>query len=158
MDAITERHDVVMNNGAPRTAPVLGLLVPVAPEQPVQVMLVPRTSAGFSDAIGGGLLDDALTGACEGGRFGVYLDCERETKALAANDRACVLLARLGVVERAVLAGLLGDTLIVGIDARGGDCDLPAGVLVAACQAEPRVTVDVDADLDTDVHVPRTGT
>lgn len=154
---ITEGNgDVVMDNVVPRTAPVLGLLVPAELEQSVHVVLVPRSSVGFSDAIGGGLLDDTLTGACEGGRFGVYLDLDREAKTLAANNRAAVLLVRLGHLERAVLAGLRGDALIVGIDTRGGDRDVPAGVLVAACQAEPRIAVDVDADLDTrgDVYAP----
>ena len=46
----------------------------------------------------------------------------------------------------------IGDDLLVGIDARDGDCDIPAGVLVAACQAEQRVTVDVDPDVG--VYVP----
>lgn len=139
-----------MNNRAPKTAPVLGLLVPADPEQPTQVLLVPHSSAGFSDAIGGGLLDDALTGTCEGGRFCVYLDSERETKTLTANDRATVLITRLGHLKPAVLAGLRGHALIVGIDARNGDCDIPAGVLVAACQTQPQVTVDMS--LDTDVY------
>jgi hypothetical protein len=135
-----------------RTAPVLALLVPAETRQPVSVVLVRASSVAFSDTIGGGLLDDALTGACEGGRYGVCLDLDREAKNLAANDRAAVLLVRLGRVERAVLAGLRGDALLVGIDVRGGDCDIPAGVLVAACQAEQRVTVDVD--LDSGVYVP----
>ena len=40
----------------------IGLLVPAEPSRPVGVVLVPRSSVGISDAIGGGLLDDALTG------------------------------------------------------------------------------------------------
>lgn len=136
----------------PRTAPVLGLLVPAETRQPVSVVLVWASSVAFSDAIGGGLLDDALTGVCEGGRYGVYLDLDREAKDLPANDRAAVLLTRLGRVERAVLAGLRGDALLVGIDVRGGDCDIPAGVLVAACRSVQRVTVDVD--LGSSVYVP----
>lgn len=135
-----------MDNVAPKVAPVLGLLLPAEPGQPVRVVLVPQSSVAFSDAIGGGLLDDAFTGVCEGGQFGVYLDLDRDAKDLAANDRAAVLLVRLGLVERAVLAGLRGDVLIVGIDAQGGDCDVPAGALVAACQTEPRVVVKVDPD------------
>jgi hypothetical protein len=126
-----------------RTAPVLALLVPADAGQPVNVVLVAASSVAFSDAIGGGLLDDALTGACEGGRYGVYLDLDREAKNLPANDRVTVLLVRLGRVERAVLAGLRGDALLVGINDRGGDCDIPAGVLVATCQVEQRATVDV---------------
>jgi hypothetical protein len=63
-------------------------------------------------------------------------------KGLPGNDRAAVLLARLGEVDRQRLAGLRGDALVVGIDVRGGDCDVPAGVLVVACQARQRLVVD----------------
>jgi hypothetical protein len=145
-------HEREAVDAGPRTAPVLGLLVPAEAGHPVRVVLVAASSVAFSDAIGGGLLDDALTGVCEGGRYGVYLDLDREAKNLAPNDRAAVVLVRLGRVERAVLAGLRGDALLVGIDARGGDCDIPAGVLVAACRAEQRVTVEVDPDVG--VYVP----
>jgi hypothetical protein len=104
----------------PRTAPVLGLQVPAETRRPVSVVLVRASSVAFSNAIGGGILDDALTGACEGGRYGVYLDLDRETKNLPANDRAAVLLARLSRVDRAVLAGLRGDTLFVGTTSGAG--------------------------------------
>jgi hypothetical protein len=143
-----ERETV--DGASPRTAPVLGLLVPAEPGLPVRLVLVEASSVAFSDAIGGGLLDDALTGACEGGRYGVYLDLDREAKDLPANDRATVLLVRLGRADRAVLAGLRGDALLVGVDVRGGDCDLPAGVLVDACRAGQRITVG-DC-LDTGTH------
>jgi hypothetical protein len=137
---------VLTNEVGPRVAPVLGLVVPAEVKEPVSMALVAASSVAFSDAIGGGLLDDAMVGVCEGGRFGVYLDLERETKQLPPNDRAAVLLARLGQVNRALLAGLRGDALAVGIDARGGDCDIPAGVLVAACQVGQRITVGADLD------------
>jgi hypothetical protein len=123
---------------------VLGLLVPADLAAPVSVVLVRASAVGFSDTIGGGLLDDGLTGACEGGRFGVYLDAERTAKGLPGNDRAAVLLVRLGEVDRARLGGLRGDALAVGIDVRGGDCDVPAGVLVAACQAGQRLVAGTD--------------
>jgi hypothetical protein len=145
-------NDPEVTDARVRTAPILGLLVPAETRRPVSVVLVRASSVAFSDAIGGGLLDDALAGACEGGRYGVYLDLDREAKNLPANDRAAVLLARLGRVERAVLAGLRGDALLVGIGVRGGDCDIPAGVLVAACRATQRVTVDVDPDIG--LYVP----
>lgn len=120
----------------------------------VSVTLVAASSVAFSDAIGGGLLDDALVGVCEGGRFGVYLDLDREARDLPPNERAAALLARLGQVDRQLLVGLRGDALVVGVDARGGDRDLPAGVLVAACRAGRRVTVT--ADLDRDTPLPST--
>jgi hypothetical protein len=121
----------------------------------VTLVRVKRTAAAVSDTIGGGLLDDGTTGVCEGGRFGVYLDADRQAKGLPLNDRAAVLLARLGPIDRDRLAGLFGDALVVGIDTRGGDCDVPAGVLVAACQAGQRPVVDTD--LGAPEFVPRCG-
>lgn len=135
-----------------RVAAVLALLVPAEGKAPVSVVLVRASSVAFSDLIGGGLLDDTVAGVCEGGRFGVYLDADREAKDLPANDRAAVLLVRLGHTDRALLAGLCGDALVVGIDVRGGDCDVPAGVLVAACQAGARPVVDTV--LGADLYVP----
>ena len=130
---------------SPRVAPVLGLLVPAEVTAPVTVVLVRASSAAFSDTIGGGLLDDdTVPGVCEGGTFGVYLDAEREAKNLPPNDRVAVLLARLGHTDRAQLTGLRGDALVVGIDVRGGDSDVPAGVLVAACQAGQHPAMDTD--------------
>lgn len=99
------------------------------------------------DAIGGDLLDDPLTGTCGSGRFEVYLDQNRWDGGLPPDDRAAVLLARLGRTGREVLAGVRGDALVVGIDVRGGDGDVPVGVLAAVCRAEQRVTVTVDPDL-----------
>ena len=133
----------------PRRSPVLALVTPADARQPVRVVLVRPSSVAFSDAIGGGLLDDALVGVCEGGRFGVYLDLDRETEDLPANDRAATLLARLGHTDWQRTAGLLGDALVVGVDVRGGDCDVPTGVLVAACRAGHRVTVPPGAAGDT---------
>lgn len=129
--------------GVPRRSPVIALVAPADMSQPFEVVLVQPSSVAFSDVIGGGLLDEALVGVCEGGRFEVYLDRDRRTKDLAVNDRAAALLARLGYAEQNLLGGLRGDTL-VGVDTRGGDCDVPSGVLVAACQSRQRVTVHVD--------------
>lgn len=134
----------VLGEGGPRIGPVLALRVPADAGEPVSVVLVRPSAVALSDALGGGLLDDAFVGSCEGGRFGVYLDEERVAKNLPGNDRAAVLTARLGQVDRSWLADLRGDAVIVGVDVRGGDCDIPAGVLVAACQGELGVTVELD--------------
>ncbi len=50
-------------------------------------------------------------------------------------DQAAVLSARLGKVDRAWLAGLRGHALILGLDTRLDDTDVPAGVVFAAWQA-----------------------
>jgi hypothetical protein len=130
---------------AVRRSFVLALAVPADGKRSVEVVLVASSSVAFSDVIGGGLVDDVVTGVCEGDLFEVYLDAEREAKGLPTNNRAAVLLTRLGHEERNLLAGLRGDVLVVGLDPRGSDADLPAGVLVAACQSGLRVDVDMDA-------------
>ena len=128
----------------PRIGPVLALRVPADDGEPVTVVLVRPSSVALSDAIGGGLIDDALVGGCEGDRFGLYLDEERVAKNLPPNDRAAVLLVRLGHTDREWLAGLCGDAVIVGVDGRGGDCDVAAEVLVAACGGGFDVTIELD--------------
>lgn len=139
----TRPDDRVRGGCGPRIGPVLALRVPADVGEPVTVVLVRPSSVALSDAIGGGLIDDALVGVCEGGRFGIYLDDERAAKRLTPNDRAAVLSIRLGHTDREWLAGLRGDAVIVGVDGRGGDCDVPAGILVAGCGGGFDVTVEL---------------
>jgi hypothetical protein len=111
--------------------------------EPAAVVLVMPTAAALSHTVGGGLLDDGFVGSCEGGRYGVYLDAERVGKGLPLNDRAAVLSVRLGHADRQWLANLRGDALLVGVSGRGGDGDVPAGVLVAACLGGQAVSVEM---------------
>jgi hypothetical protein len=92
------------------------------------------SAVALSEAIGGGLLDEAWCGEVGRSGFTVYLDDDRVVKGLAANQRAAVLSARLGNVERDWLASLRGDALVLGRDARLDDTDVPARVLSAAWQ------------------------
>jgi hypothetical protein len=53
------------------------------------------TASELSDAIGGGLLEDALIGDVVGAGCTFTLDGHRATKGLPRKDRAAVLSARL---------------------------------------------------------------
>jgi hypothetical protein len=88
-------------------------------------------AAALSDAIGGGLLDEALHGTYLTDEFTVYLNDHRLIAPLPANDRAATLSARMGYTDRRWLAGLRGDALLLG---RGNhdDEDVPASIVNAA--------------------------
>jgi hypothetical protein len=65
----------------------------------------------------------------------MLLDEHRTPKGLRGNQRAAVLAARLGHVNRAWLADLRGDALIVGCGRGWADTDVPGGVIDAAAQS-----------------------
>ncbi|MGL5867098.1 MAG: hypothetical protein ACRCYX_14745 [Dermatophilaceae bacterium] len=106
--------------------------VPAHPDESVSVVTVAVSAVALSDAIGGGLLDDSVQGTADGGRYVMYLDEERVAKGLPDNPRAASLAVRLGHVDRTWLADLRGDVLVVGCTVRGGDLDVPRGVVAAA--------------------------
>jgi hypothetical protein len=114
---------------------VLALRVPADRRNPLAVVRVAASAAAFSDVIGGGFLDDALDGSVEGHCYVVFLDEHRVAKGLPDNQRAAVLAARLGHVNRQWLADLRGDALIVGCGRGGVDVDVPGAVVDAAHQA-----------------------
>ncbi|HET9657759.1 MAG TPA: hypothetical protein VFP72_20575 [Kineosporiaceae bacterium] len=94
----------------------------------------------MSDAIGGGLLEDALTGERDGFGYAFYVDEHRVAKGLPRNDRAAVLSARLGHVTRAWLADLRGDVLVLGCDSHLDDVSVPRPVVDAAVRSGLFVT------------------
>lgn len=114
---------------------VLGLRVPADNEQRVEVLELKLTAAAFSDAIGGGLLEESLHGEADRKTYIVYLDEQRVAKGLPGNQRAALLAARLGHVHRDWMAELRGDVLILGCDRRLNDADVPDGVMEAAFRA-----------------------
>lgn len=114
---------------------VLGLRIPLDATRSVTLALLRRSAAGLSSAIGGRLLEEALHGDCGGQGYTFYLDERRVTKGLAGNERAAVLAARLGYVDREWLADLRGDVLVLGCDGRLDDANVPQGVLEAASRA-----------------------
>jgi hypothetical protein len=114
---------------------VLVLRVPADYLTPVELVRLAASAAAFSDVIGGGFLDDALDGSVDGHSYVVFLDEHRVAKGLPHNQRAAVLAARLGHVNRQWLADLHGDALIVGSGRGGVDVDVPGAVVDAAHQA-----------------------
>ncbi len=108
------------------------LRVPADEVTPVGLVRVAASAAAFSDALGGRFLDDALDGCVDGAGYVVLLDEHRVAKGLPGNQRAAVLAARLGHVNRAWLADLRGDALVLGCGPGGSDVDVPGGVIDAA--------------------------
>ncbi|MBI1759111.1 MAG: hypothetical protein HYR62_07790 [Actinobacteria bacterium] len=116
-------------------ATVRVLLVPADELRCCAVLVVPDAAAPFSDAIGGGLLEEIHHDMAAGRRYCVYGDEEREAKSLPANTRAVVLVAQLGWVDHTARLGLRGDLLFVGADMPSRDTDVPPGVLDAATRS-----------------------
>lgn len=114
---------------------VLALRLPADDRIPVGLVRVTASATAFSDAIGGGLLDDTVDGLVDGCGYVVYLDEHRVRKGLPGNQRAAVLAARLGHVQRQWLADLRGDALIVGCAPSGADTDVPDGAIDAAARS-----------------------
>lgn len=118
---------------------VLGLRIPADAGSPVTLATLRLTAADLSAAIGGGLLEEALTGEAEGFGYVFHVDENRVAKGLPGNDRAAVLSARLGQVTRAWLADLRGDVLVLGCDGRLEDVSVPQSVVDAAIRSGLRV-------------------
>jgi hypothetical protein len=111
---------------------VHGLLVPWDHRRACQVQELALTAVALSDAIGGGLLEEGLYGRIDAAAYVVYLDEDRAAKGWPPNERAVVLSARLGQVERQWLAGLRGNALFLGCDERLDDADVPLALVEAA--------------------------
>jgi hypothetical protein len=73
------------------SGPVLGLRIPADEGRPVALAVLRLTVSELSDAIGGGLLEDALFGDVDGAGCAFLLDEHRTAKGLPRNDRAAVL-------------------------------------------------------------------
>lgn len=114
---------------------VLGLRISAEVGQPLALVALPLSASALSDAIGGGLLDDALTAEGGDGGYTFYVDEHRVAKGLPGNDRAAVLSARLGHVTRAWLADLRGDVLVLGCGGRLEDVSVPLFVVDAAVRS-----------------------
>jgi hypothetical protein len=114
---------------------VLGLRIPADPGEQVRLAALRLSASALSDAIGGGLLEDALTSESGGSGYTFYVDEFRVAKGLRPNDRAAVLAARLGHVNRSWLADLCGDVLVLGCDGRLEDVSVPLFVVDAAVRS-----------------------
>jgi hypothetical protein len=114
---------------------VQALLLPADEKRSNEVVALPDSAAGFSGAIGGGLLEEIHHDVHAGSAYCVYADEQRATKRLRPNMRAVVLAARMGWIDHADRIGLYGDLLIVGAATPGRDTDVPRAVLEAAAVA-----------------------
>lgn len=114
---------------------VLALRIPTDESSPVALALLRLSASELSDAIGGGLLEDALTDEVDEGGYTFYVDAHRAAKGLPLNDRAGVLAVRLGHVCRAWLADLCGDVLVLGCDGRLHDVSVPRSVVEAVSRS-----------------------
>ncbi|MBI1757759.1 MAG: hypothetical protein HYR62_00795 [Actinobacteria bacterium] len=115
---------------------ITALLVPADPARPVGLVEIADRARAYSDAIGGGLLDDTTTAVLAGGdTIALYLDEQRTERGLPDNPRAAILLTRLVLPDEALRAVLRGDLLITGLDIRGADTHVPPVVLARAVQA-----------------------
>lgn len=118
-----------------RPVSVRALLIPADQTRTCQLLDLALTTATFSDAIGGGLLDEALTEAATGPTepgYTFYADADRTTKQLPGNPRAVLLTAHLDRTRLADDINLHGDILITGTDPGGNDTHLPHTVINAA--------------------------
>ena len=133
------------SDGRVRAGSVLGLRIPADAGGPVSLVVLALTASALSDAIGGGLLEDSLIGDADGAGYTFYVDEFRVAKGLPRNERAAVLAARLGHVNRAWLADLCGDVLVLGCDERLDDVSVP-GCVVEAAALSGLVVEPVEAD------------
>jgi hypothetical protein len=108
------------------------LLVPADPDRPCLVLALPPTATALSDAIGGGLLDDAVYATVNNLGYCVYLDERRHPLGLPGNRRAALLATHLEWLALAWQVGLRGDALVAGVDRDGNDTDVPLAVVGVA--------------------------
>lgn len=106
------------------------LLIPADPDRPCLVRPLPDTAAALRDAIGGGLLDEAVYAVVNNLGYCVYLDEHRGDQP--ENRRATMLAAHLGWLAAAWRTGLRGDALVCGVDRDGNDTDVPLAVVAVA--------------------------
>lgn len=118
------------------------LRVPADPGRPCEVVSVQASSTAFSDAIGGGLLDDGIEGQIGDLGYCVYQDEERLDKRLPDNARAHRLLVHLGLTGARDRIRWSGDALIAGTGSHGEDVDVPDPVIALAREAALLATGD----------------
>jgi hypothetical protein len=130
MSSESDRGDAVVDQDDDCVS-IRALHLPASDADTCHIVIVIVASVDFSNAIGGGLLEDAYYGTADGKGFCVYLDEDRAAKGLPSNNRASVLAAQLGWRDRGDLR-LVGDALITGLTPAGDDTDVPVPILTAA--------------------------
>ena len=115
-----------MRSARLETRSLIGLLVPVDSAGPCRLLRVLDQSAAISDLLGGGPMEEVISGSVDGRLISVYaLD-----SGGPRNTRAGVIAARLGYEARDVQRRLSGHVLITGQHPSGtSDVDIPQEVL-----------------------------
>jgi hypothetical protein len=109
-----------------RRRSLVGLLVPSDDAGPCRLLQVRDRSAAISDLLGGGTIDEVISGSVDGHLITVYA---RDCGGLL-NSRAGTIAARLGYEGRDIMRRLAGHVLIVGQHPSGTqDIDVPRAVL-----------------------------
>ena len=117
---------------ATRCRRITALLVPADDTCPVRLLQVEDRAQEFSEAIGGGLLDETAAQLPDGQFVALYQDEDRLAVGLPRNTRAAQLAAYLRLALRSPFGQLRGDLLVTGLDASRTDTNVPSSVLVAA--------------------------
>jgi hypothetical protein len=120
---------------ATRCRRITALLVPADDTDPVRLLQVEDRAQVFSEAIGGGLLDETAAELPDGQLVALYQDEDRHAVGLPSNARAAQLAAYLCLARRVPFGQLRGDLLVTGLDASRCDTNVPSVVLVAARRA-----------------------
>ncbi|WP_143448209.1 hypothetical protein [Kineosporia sp. A_224] len=126
----------------PRT--VIGLLVPVDPDLPLALHLLPDGSVAISDLLGGGLLGDPEVWVARHGadvrRVLVY---RSEPVPDAAPNPRLAALADLLEVSPETVAPVVADVLLLGAGEDGADADVPPLVLATVLHSGWPVSMHV---------------
>ena len=112
---------------------ILGLLVPAETQHPCALRVVPDSSVGLSDTLGGALLDENALDGTPTHRCWLYLDVFRHASGLPPNDRLHELAAALG--WPADRDGWRGPALLTGRTVDWADRNIPSVVVAAALRA-----------------------
>jgi hypothetical protein len=127
----------------PRT--VIGLLVPVDPDVPLALHLLPDGSVPISDLLGGGLVEDPEVWVARHGSDVRRVLVYRSDAAGAAPNPRLAALADLLEVAPGTVAPLVADVLLLGAGDAGTDADVPSLVLATVLHSGWPVSMHVVA-------------
>lgn len=109
------------------------MVIPADAREPITLVSLEDSTRAIAAAVRAARVDDDQVTTCTGTRLGVHVDAEQATtgNGRQGNIRAAMVLARLGVEHREVLARLHGGVAITGRDPAGADTPVPEEVLTA---------------------------
>jgi hypothetical protein len=117
------------------------MVIPADAQEPITLVTLEDSTPAIAAAVQAARVDDDQVTTCTGTRLGIHVDAEQPTPSnrRQGNTRAAMVLARLGVEHREVLARLHGGVAITGRDPAGADTPVPQEVLTAVtrCGIKP---------------------